>query len=374
MITILLSLLLITSVTSGLRKSRTLLSTLSEPPRKLNRDAIQLLEDIRSDLLTKYCPYNGLYGLYRDCTQTNGSTLPIIIGTGYDLVQGELRLPFFEMTYNKKLKDNGFLIPDQIFYTPLEVNTIITKRFTNFNDFIDSYLDTKTNIVSGMFSKQLSQQLVDSFSLGENNLYLTINLVLFHDLVMENYTIIPEVEQFLGSLPENYDNDAYMAIIKNWGTHIVTSGCGGGVAQQSVLVKSRFGSDDYHNQTVLYLLKKLYAQRYAHTNIDKTFQRYSRAGNIDIYGGDTNIINYNQWNDRVNSMLTNPALINIDIVPITDFIQNPVIRSNMQQTIENYLHTRTSIHDNSSKNRFYGRTANIQSELNDYVNRLKIID
>jgi MAC/Perforin domain len=318
---------------------------------------IQSINDIANEIIDQFCPYNGLYGLSDICQNISDAklfnTLPIQIGVGWDPVVGQIRLPFFDMTYleNKTFITNNntvFNIPDQI---NLDVINISNAIYTNYTfetpfDLVTEMNNSRSQVISGILSQPPTQNdfLLSYFSAGKQYAIMITEYRSVYNLQnntdMYNMSIIPLVQEAIDSLPETYDQDIYDLFIQYWGTHVVFSGQGGAFAQQLTTLKGCYAPNiPLAYQAQLTLLKNLYPVQYQHVSYYQSYQQYSSATNVNLYGGNPVLVNPYNWTERINTIQNYPVLTSVQVIPITDFIQNEIIKENLEIAINNYFST-----------------------------------
>jgi hypothetical protein len=57
---------------------------------------------------------------------------------------------------------------------------------------------------------------------------------------------------------------------------------------------------------------------------------------LEIYGGDPTIVEYSRWTERLNSFEEYPVFTDVSVISILEFIDNSVIRNNVEQAINDY--------------------------------------
>lgn len=309
-----------------------------------------------------YCPFNDMKGLSSFCNLTinttkrsaNTAKLPVIIGITWDPILGQIKLPFFDLTYdqNKKyISASGinYHVPDQVDIIVKNVTTpnIQSEMFATLDDYLNQIQPNRTNVTSGTLGLSLDMLnlFIKFFDNGVNKAIgvtdIHTNLILsFNNL--DNLKIIPFVQHAIDSLPAEYDPILYNMFIQYWGTSVVVSGSSGGIAEQTVMVKDCFGGLNLLDQAPLYFWKDYYPYQYQNFHMDSSFAQYSRGSVYDVYGGDPQFYQPTQWDARVKSMDDMPVLTNVVVRPITDFVQNPTIKSNLQRAIDNYYEIGTT--------------------------------
>lgn len=301
-----------------------------------------------------YCPFNDMKGVSKFCSNTTSkrlataNKLPVIIGITWDPILGQIKLPFLELTYhlNKIYTSNSgtvYQIPDQVNLVAKDINTSNPQAqiFATLNEFLNEIQPDRTKVASGILGLPLD--MLNLFiQFFDNGINKASSVTDYHYNMVLNFQnvsdlrIIPFVQHAIDSLPAEYDPVLYNLFIQYWGTAVVMSGSSGGMAQQSVMIKDCFGGLDLSSQSALYLMKDFYPYQYQHINMDAGFAQHSRASMIDIYGGNPQYFNPNQWIQRVTSMDDHPVLVDVVMKPITDFITSATIKANMQKAIDQY--------------------------------------
>lgn len=299
-----------------------------------------------------YCPYNGLSGLSKQCIPSSNiknnhiPPLSVLIGVGWDPIQGQIKLPFLQMSYTQNKyytskTGKQYHIPDEV--SLKENNISHQNRITNIYKTIDQYLNNidpnRTTIYSGTLGLPVNDipYFLHFFDNGQSIISSTTEYRSNFNLdLTDTQIIIPSVQQAINSLPKVYDSYLYNLFIEYWGTSIVLSGVAGGLGQQTVMMKQCFGGIDFSSQSELYMLKQLYAKEYSHVNLAAGFEQYSKASIIDMYGGNPQYFDPKDWQTRVNSFDDNPVLTQVIVKPITEYITDPIIKANMIKAIDEY--------------------------------------
>jgi len=309
-----------------------------------------IFDPIVSNIIKMECPFRDMKGLSKYCTkEVSNSSEKIVVklGTGWDPVKGEIKLPFFELTYtqNKVHIYNGtkYQIPDQVTFSPgnISLDTITKFIYTNVDQYLSKMNPSRTNISSGTLSLPIDavSDFFHFFDTGNSNIVSVIENVVAYNMFFPNVNqlkINSFVQSAIDSLPEIYDASIYGMFLDYWGTQIVIGGIAGGMAEQTVMIKSCFGGIDAGSQAALYMLKTFDPAQYSNVNFAAGFQQYSRASIINIFGGDPKYVNPADWKLRMATMEAFPVLTSVETKPITDFILNQTIKANMQKAIDNY--------------------------------------
>jgi hypothetical protein len=300
----------------------------------------------------KYCPYNDFRGLSNQCTKknnpikTNMSPLHVLIGVGWDPIQGQIKLPFLQMSYTKNKyyvsnSNTKYYIPDEVILEKRNISyrNMITRIYKTVDQYLDNLNPNRTTINSGPLGIPINDipNFLHFFDNGNSVIASTTEYRSNFDLKLNGIqTIIPVVQQAINSLPQQYDPDLYKLFIEYWGTSVVISGTSGGLGQQTVMMKQCFGGIDFSSESELYMLKQFYSKEYSHINFAARFTQYSKASIIDMFGGNPEITDPKEWITRVNSFDDNSILIKVSVKPITDYILNPIIKENMINAITEY--------------------------------------
>lgn len=301
-----------------------------------------------------YCPYHDMNGISHYCNatlrSTNSPKLPVILGVGWDPVTGQIKLPFLKSSYRSPryyTSNSGmqYQIPDQVDLTIKNLSQPImsTNVYTNIDQYLANMYPNRTTINGGTLSMPLNlmPEFIHFFSTGTTNVVSVTEVRHNYQLAFNtnDTVVIPSIQSAIDSLPLEYDPDTYGLFIDYWGTQIVVAGTAGGLGQQTVMAKNCFGGIDLSSQSELYILKQFYAEKYSHVNFAAGFEQYSRASIIDMYGGDPEFFEPGNWTQRVQTMDDEPVLVEVVTRPITDFIVNTTIRTNIQRAIDDYYMT-----------------------------------
>jgi len=208
-------------------------------------------------------------------------------------------------------------------------------------------------ILNGIFAKDLGSQsyLLANFGGGYQSMTVVTNTNYAYYLEYQddynNIPLLPEIQKAINYLPEEYDEELYNLFIEYWGLFIVINGYAGGMAQQITNIKECYYTSgiNMEDQAQLMMLKNLWATEYEHQQYTASYLQYSKADLIELYGGDPTInsTNYDQRILTYDSQYT--VLVNITVVPITNFINNKKKRDNLQQAINNYIKTENNQRD-----------------------------
>ena len=313
------------------------------------------IDNIADQIINSYCPYRDQYGVNYLCDSAkykyqDFTVLPVQIGVGWDPVQGTIKLPFLQMTYDKNktytFGSSVYYVPDQINLVPLDVTkpNYVDYTFNTPFDYANEMDPTRNVVRSGILSQNMENNnfLFEYFSGGSQygilmteyrNLYQLENVTDIFEI-----PIIPLVQKAIDCLPSQFDATIYSEFIQYWGTHVVYNADAGGFAQQMTTIKGCYEPGiNIMDQAQLTMLKTLYAIQYQHIDYYATYQQYSKASLMNLYGGDPTIISPGDWAGRINTFGNYPVLTNVQVIPITNFIQDPTIRQNLQTAITNYF-------------------------------------
>lgn len=337
----------------------------------------QNLTQLGTQILTKYCPYNGLYGTVDDCndlvTVKSGlapkgsiTPLPALLGVGWDPVKGQIRLPFFSLTYNTgrtvtTSSGTTFAVPDQVLLSKENVTipNLNTRTYSTLSDYFDDINLNRTEVTSGVLgmSPSMMEEFINYFDTGNNNIVVSTDYRSAYNLSFNTTpSLLPEVITAINYLPEEYDDEIYSLFIDYWGTSIVISGEAGGLAQQSTMIKACFGGVDLADNAILYLLETTDPYAYQHSTFNGGFVEHSSAQTMDIYGGNPAFVCSGKnlknsvagpkptppltispcWISRMNSFEDYPVLTQVSVLPITAFINDTIKRQNLQTAINAY--------------------------------------
>ncbi|HLX53819.1 MAG TPA: MAC/perforin domain-containing protein, partial [Aquella sp.] len=294
-------------------------------------DIRSIFEEAKHALTQDHCPFHDMHGLHALCKEKNSNQFKAKLGTGWDPIKAEIKLPFFKLTYDNKNSYTYNLtehfVADQvnikaIAHNPSEYNIRRDLYFT-----VDEYLSqtdpARSDIASGTLSIPLDiiPDLFRFFDTGRSHIISTIENVLLLDMKFKNVSdleIHPFTLRAINSLPSTYDADVYSLFIEYWGTQIVIGGIAGGTLEQTVMTKNCFGGIDVGSQASLYLLKQFHPKEYSNVNIDARFQQYSRANIINVWGGNPALVSPADWTKRMLTLPDYPVLTHVNVVPITN--------------------------------------------------------
>jgi len=310
-----------------------------------------IIDTAVKNTIDEQCPFHDMKGLNRFCDNIRTSlhdnnNLLIKLGTGWDPISAEIKLPFFHLTYtqNKTYISSSkikYMIPDQITITSKNVPTSTTTKnvYTNIDEYLSKMNPNRSNVSSGTLSLPIDMisNFFHFFDSGNNNIVSVIESVATLDLNFTGTQIIsPFAQSALDSLPTSYDPTVYKMFLDYWGTQIVIGGTAGGIAEQTIMIKSCFGMLDGANQAALYMLKQFHPEQYSNISFSAGFQQYSKASVIDMFGGDPKFVSSVDWKQRLKTMDDFPVLTNVIVKPIIDFIANQSTRANMLKAINDY--------------------------------------
>ena len=303
-----------------------------------------LFETARLHAINTHCPFADLKGLHKMCgfeTINPTSLLPVILGTGWDPIKAEIKIPLFNHTfYRNKHFASKWSIPDQIRIIPKELSKrTITNTYANVDQYLNQMNPSRSNVSAGNLALPIDMipDFFHWFSNGATNIVSVSQVVNLFDMELDGEPVLsPYFIRMLNALPVEFDADIYAMFIDYVGTEVVVAAKVGGTAHQIVMTKSCFGSVDLTSQAALYMEKTFEPEKYSHVSFSAGFEQYSRASIIDVYGGDPKIVDQTKWVDRVVTMSDYPALTDVVVRPIVDFIRNQTIRSNVQKAIDAY--------------------------------------
>lgn len=310
------------------------------------KDLLSLIQGLAHE----NCPLNNLKGKCHICefVKNKINSIPTKIGSGWDPITAEIKLPIFKYTYSKNttyITKSGklFHVPDQFSINHHELRKETnTKIYSNIDEYLNAKQNQKT-IASSIMSipVEMIRDIFHFFGFGSNQIvsvseYATIMKLSFDHL---NLTISDYVNKIIQKLPIEYNEDLYMLFIKYFGTQVIIDGSIGAVGMQTVMIKKCFGNIALNNEAAYYLLKTFYPMQYSHITMNSSFMQYSKVSVIDIYGGNPTIVDPSKWQDRLNTVDDYPVFTHINVVPITNFIHNTTIKNNLEKAIEKYLST-----------------------------------
>lgn len=318
-------------------------------------------------IIQTYCPFRDMNSLspfcennYSDLNQEDSNLnqdsdlslypkLPIFTGLGWDPVEGEIKLPFLEISFLNKtvISINGteYLIPDQQLIEIYDPNIIHQSfnYFANFYQLMDQYTFTRTDVTNGVFALPVDvlNQFVGHFD-GANS-YLTwafeyrtsysLQYKNSNNNNHDNFKPSQFAQNIIDSLPEEYDPELYSLFIKYFGTKIVLNGNVGLSASQIGMVKQCYGTVDLNSQT-LHMLKAFYPDQYNHVSFAGGYQERSKVDLITMYGGNPAYPDPSQWRERVQTVNQYPVFTHVSTVDITTFVTDPIKKANIQKAID----------------------------------------
>jgi hypothetical protein len=302
-----------------------------------------------------YCPYNGFYGIACKVPihkRKYNNELPILLST-WDPVKGQVRLPIYETDFSKGktyTTNTGkiYRVPNS--YDLIKKDITIPYRTTTSYHFPSKYFNkfniNRSTVLGGIFAKgkDYSNLIMDNFNSGKNTMTITSE---YHYGYQISYNtnklrLSSAFETIIDYLPKKYNPIIYSEFIEYFGTHIITSGYAGGLAQQISNIRECYYSGstiNLNDQAELAMLKKLYNKEYANVKFKGSYLNYAKSNTINIFGGNPIYVNNDEWNERMNSFEDYPVLVNVTVKPIIDIIVDPIIRSNLEKAINGYLNT-----------------------------------
>lgn len=301
--------------------------------------------------IDEHCPFYDMKGLHKLCTKSVPTTkkIPVMLGTGWDPLKAEIKLPFFKFSYEKNKvyvinNESKWYFPDQIDIITKNISNynVTTNIFTNVDQYLQQMNPNRSNIASGTLALPLDMipNFFHFFQTGTSNIASVSEIINVYDLKFSNSSKNPEISPFvsemINSLPKEFDPIIYSMFIDYIGTEIVINAQVGGSAHQTVMSKTCFGGIDLTSQAALYMEKTFHPEQYSHVDFSAGFTQYSKASIIDVYGGDPRFVDPSEWKNRTATIVNYPVLTNVIVKPITDFIIDPIIRKNIQMAIDTY--------------------------------------
>jgi len=162
---------------------------------------------------------------------------PLGIGSCYDIVTEEITFPAYEWHYDTQntmwVRGNTYLIPDEVYgySSPIFENDSRIFFMDSFSYYYDEYISSwgvsvgakidnvDLNIAFSHTSGQINQLLENKVNLFAEN------VATWSEFTMELWpgeaSLAPHFLEEVNKLPENYDPNAYLQFIKNFGTHII---------------------------------------------------------------------------------------------------------------------------------------------------------
>lgn len=266
---------------------------------------------------------------------TTHAPFPVQIGTGYDVTTGKQLLPVMLMTYNDSY------IPYQVNITNEIHNTTTTTNYNNYVDYLSSISNYYMSSPSSVFANDYPS-FSSNFLLNKYKIIITTHKIdLFHLSLKDIPLMInPITQQIIDTyLPNTYNYQVYKLFILNFGTHVIVKADAGCKFEQFIqsFQCNMLGSIDLNSNAALYLAKEIYANQYQHQQFTGKFLQYTKASIVNMYGGDPELVNSGDWSRRIDTCAKYPVITSLSLKPITDFIRNTTIKTNLQKAITAYV-------------------------------------
>ncbi len=196
-----------------------------------------VINRMTAHIVEQYCPFNDMKGVSPFCVDSIDSMtqkqkpLPVILGVGWDPIAGEIKLPIFDLTYEKSqtyTSNSGtiYLVPDQFILVPKNLNnrTSVTTNLPSFIDLYNQYNPNRDTVTSGPFglSSDMIGDFIHYFDTGNSNLNTVIEYRNNYDLILNpNITKTSSYFDYVVSmLPAEYDDEIYKMFLYYFGTKL----------------------------------------------------------------------------------------------------------------------------------------------------------
>lgn len=295
-------------------------------------------------IIHTYCTLNSDINLLKT-RHIPSNAFHCLIGTGYDITNGEQLLPFLNMTYddphNIFRSDTGklYLIPDKVTLIINPSNKSNTMIFENGLDYLNYLPLTYSYAPATLFNKDPNS--ISNFEFEFNKYKVTL-VTHQHDILTLKVKD-DHIDNFVQSLitkylPLTYDYAIYKQFIINFGTDVILEASIGCKFEMTVQIFqcNVLNGIDLNSNAALYLYKAIYSNEYQKKNFSGNFLKYSKASTVSMMGGDPILINTTDWSKRLQTCSDYPVITNLKLKPITDFIASSTIKLNLQQAINTY--------------------------------------
>jgi len=279
------------------------------------------------------------------------------IGSCYDIVTEEITFPAYKWNYDTQntmwVRGTTYLIPDEVYgySSPIYTNdsrVIIMDSFTYyFQEYISSWSVSAGIKIDGVditaaFSHtngQITQYLNNSIN------YFAENVLTWSEFTMELWPgeaqLDPHFLEEVNKLPQNYDANAYITFIQNFGTHVINKAWYGAC----INFTSVFHSDLVQQESIEWVENQIkltlswmqfnvginWNDFSNSTNINNTF--VENAQNVTItQGGQPDVLQSDGFKAWFQTVIQDYAVIfaKTEIQPLYQIIPNTVIANNLK--------------------------------------------
>lgn len=292
-------------------------------------------------------------------------------GWGVNVAYGSVSsFPIVQLSYNNSNRTwQGFSEPSEATVTPYQIpqasftsGSDVYPTISDFTDFVGGLLG-QGNGLSGIYSQswdsvfelyQDAQDVALTVINGEVALY---KMTLPFDLQKQMYVFSWDkfALRALQSLPPDYTSPTNQAVYNKffsmYGTSVVVSSISGGLQQQTSSWKSFLDQIGYNPQALLWQGELDYTSA---TGLggwfgapDPTYQKNRVKNSVLCLGGDPSTCkNATAW---MNSLPLNPILTSYSVAPMTEFIDDATLRSNIEGAVAAFLAQERSAWNNKNK-------------------------
>jgi len=274
------------------------------------------------------------------------------MGSGIDIITGMSKISIFQWSFNNSNDGNlfhdgnlseNFAFPDQVLVSSETQSSTSSNVYKSYDEVCSSQSASASGW-DGLFfewgadSMSLKRSFEGSQSVigVSEKLYYNYRMELNQDEILLSEIFLNAIE----SLPEQFD-DRYFEFISYWGTHVVGSAFYGGKAKLLSRIDQTFFvyQDEYSIEETLSAQFDNWALGIqwgnAEDSVTADFSKHSFQI-MTFYGGEANLALTSDWNSWINSTYYRPAQMNVNLIPIQTFVDNPTIAENIELAVNLY--------------------------------------
>jgi len=288
---------------------------------------------------------------------------PVGVGNCYDIVTEQMTFPAFSWSYNEgntvRVRGTNYLLPDQVYgyASPEFKNDTRIFILNTFQAYFSQYLST-WGVTAGLKIDGIGLDLGFSHTKGQINQmlnnsanYFSQNTMTWVEFVLQVWPgeskLHPHFLAEVNKLPTQYDYDAYLSFIRNFGTHVIKKASYGA----AVNFTSVFHSNILNKQSIEWVQNQVklslgwqminvgfnWNSASNKTAIDNTFLENSQNVTT-VQGGEPDVLASDGYKAWWQTVLQEYAVVfaKSTVVPIFDVIPNKTIAQNLKTATITY--------------------------------------
>eukprot|EP01096_Ripella_sp_DP13-Kostka_P009598 TRINITY_DN3690_c0_g1_i3.p1 TRINITY_DN3690_c0_g1~~TRINITY_DN3690_c0_g1_i3.p1 ORF type:complete len:285 (+),score=101.44 TRINITY_DN3690_c0_g1_i3:111-965(+) len=142
----------------------------------------------------------------------------------------------------------------------------------------------------------------------------------------------------VSALPQTLNQTLYENFFEAYGTHVIVQATYGGKAQLKISIDQNYYSQNSISNiesNAQLMFEAFKAQVYQNSTQTQSFEQFNNASfaEFTLEGGSYEDLSASQWSQWVNSTQCLPAQVGYQLVPITRFVNDPIVRKNLLLTL-----------------------------------------